>query len=209
MKKALLVVDIQYDFLPGGPLAVPEGDVIIPYVLERMRDGETYELVAASQDWHPPGHGSFASAHPGAEPFGVGELGGLPQVFWPDHCVQKSDGARIEKSTREELVRISGEGRFTLIVKKGQDPEVDSYSAFFDNAKRVDTGLDRALKSYAIGAIDIVGLAFDYCVKSTALDGASLGYETRILMSGTRAIDPGLTEQHVAELQEAGVECVR
>ena len=208
MKRALLVVDIQYDFLPGGPLAVGGGDVIIPFALERMRDEAAYELVVASQDWHPSNHGSFASVQD-TEPFAVGELGGLTQVFWPDHCVQRSDGARIEKQTREELIRIGGEGRHTLIVKKGQDPTVDSYSVFFDNAKRVDTGLDRALRSYEIEAIDIVGLAFDYCVKYTALDGASLGYAVRVLMNGTRAIDPGLTDQHMAELQEAGVECVR
>jgi nicotinamidase/pyrazinamidase len=207
MKRALLVVDIQYDFLPGGALAVKEGESIIPFALDRMRDAAAYDLVVASQDWHPPDHGSFASVQ-GTEPFEIGELAGLSQVFWPDHCVQRTDGARIEKRTREELVDIGAGGRHTLIVKKGQDPEVDSYSVFFDNAKRVDTGLDRALKSYDIEAIDIVGLAFDYCVKYSALDGVSLGYRTRVLMEGTRAIDPSLIEQHQEEMRAAGIECL-
>lgn len=209
MKRALLVVDIQYDFLPGGPLAVPEGDAVIPFALQRMRDGSSYDLVVASQDWHPVNHGSFVSVHQGAEPFQVGELAGLPQVFWPDHCVQRSEGARLEERIRDELAKLSEEGRYALIVKKGQDPEVDSYSAFFDNAKRRDTGLDRALKSYDIEAIDIVGLAFDYCVKFTALDGALLGYQTRILLAGTRAIDSTLVDQHIGELKAAGIDCIR
>lgn len=207
MKRALLVVDIQYDFLPGGPLAVNEGDAIIPFALERMRETASYDLVVASQDWHPSNHGSFASVQ-GTDPFEVGELAGLSQVFWPDHCVQRSDGARIEKHIREELAKIGAVGRHTLIIKKGQDPGVDSYSVFFDNAKRVDTGLDRALKSYDIEAIDIVGLAFDYCVKYSALDGVSLGYRTRVLMAGTRAIDPAQNVQNIKELQAAGVECL-
>ena len=208
MKRALLVVDIQYDFLPGGSLAVPDGDAVIPFALQRMRDHSTYELVVASQDWHPPAHGSFASVQ-GGEPFQMGELAGQAQVLWPDHCVQRTGGARIEEQIRNELTGIAEEGRFSLIVKKGQDHEVDSYSAFFDNAKGYDTGLDRALKSYDIQAIDIVGLAFDYCVKFTALDGAELGYQTRILLAGTRAIDQSLVEQHIGELEAAGIECAR
>ncbi len=207
MKKALLVVDIQHDFLPGGSLAVAEGDAVIPYVSDLMNQKGSYELIVATQDWHPPGHGSFASAHPGAAPFDLGELNGLEQVFWPDHCVQGQDGARIHPDIMQPLISITETGQRTLIIKKGQHPEVDSYSAFFDNARRHDTGLHRALQSYEISALDVVGLAFDYCVKFTALDGASLGYATTVLLQGTRSVDPTTIEATTAELEAAGVRC--
>jgi nicotinamidase/pyrazinamidase len=208
MKKALIIVDMQADFLPGGSLAVAEGDLVIPYIVARMDEAESYELIVASQDWHPPGHGSFASAHPGCKPFDMGELNGLEQVFWPDHCVQGEEGARIHSAIMKSLVSKTETGQRTLIIKKGQHLEVDSYSAFFDNARRNDTGLHRALQSYAISAVDIVGLAFDYCVKHTALDAASLGYATSVLLQGTRPVDPTNTEATKAELEAAGVRCL-
>ena len=208
MKRAVLVTDIQNDFLPGGALAVPQGDAIIPFVRKVMQRTEDYELIVAVQDWHPPDHGSFASQHPGAEPFQMGELAGLPQMLWPDHCVQGTPGVRLEEQIRETLADITRAGAYTMIIQKGQDPRVDSYSAFFDNARRHDTGLDRALKSYGITDVDIVGLAFDYCVRFTALDAASLGYRTRVLMNGTRAIDTEAYDQVVGELEVAGVRCV-
>jgi nicotinamidase/pyrazinamidase len=208
MKRALLVTDIQNDFLPGGALAVEQGDEIIPFVRNVMQRTGDYQLIVAVQDWHPPDHGSFASNHPGAAPFQMGELDGLPQVLWPDHCVQGSPGARLQEQIRETLADITRAGAFSLIIQKGQDPQVDSYSAFFDNARRHDTGLDRALKSYGITDVDIVGLAFDYCVRCTALDAASLGYRTRVLMNGTRAIDAASCDQVVGELEAAGVRCV-
>ncbi len=207
MKRALLVTDIQNDFLPGGTLAVEQGDAILFYVRKVMQRTGDYELVVAVQDWHPPGHGSFASRHAGAEPFRMGELAGLPQMLWPDHCVQGTVGARLEKQIRETLIDITRTGTYSMIIQKGQDPHIDSYSAFYDNARRHDTGLDRALKSYLITDVDIVGLAFDYGVRSTALDAASLGYRTRVLMNGTRAIDMAAYDQVVGELQAAGVHC--
>lgn len=204
MKRALLVVDIQNDFLPSGSLAVEEGDVILPFVAALMKQKNRYELIVATQDWHPPGHGSFASAHPGAKPFEMGELSGLEQVFWPDHCVQGEEGARIHRDILQPLIKITETGQRTMIIKKGQHVEVDSYSAFFDNARRHDTGLHRALQSYEIKEVDIVGLAFDYCVKFTALDAVSLGFETTVLLQGTRSVDPTAAEATISELEAAG-----
>lgn len=207
MKKALLAVDIQYDFLPGGSLAVENGDAIIPFVVDLLQQKGSYELIVATQDWHPPGHGSFASAHPGAKPFDIGELSGIEQVFWPDHCVQGEQGARVETEVRKLLIAVTERGQRTLIIKKGQHVEVDSYSAFFDNARRHDTGLHKALQSYEIEKVEIVGLAFDYCVKFTALDAVSLGYETTVLLEGTRSVDPTTVEATINELTTAGVSC--
>ena len=207
MSRALIMVDIQHDFLPGGSLAVGNGDEIIDYVVSLMKDSGRYELVVATQDWHPAGHGSFASAHPGAHPFDLGELSGVEQVLWPDHCVQGESGARLHATIRKTLIAITENGQRSLIIKKGQHVEVDSYSAFFDNNHAHDTGLHRALQSYDISAVDIVGLAFDFCVKFTALDAASLGYQTSVLLQGTRAVDPAAFAPVKAELEAAGVSC--
>ena len=208
MKQALLLADIQNDFLPGGSLAVPDGDQILGVVEKLLQPGNHYDLIVVIQDWHPEGHGSFASAHPGTDPFQTGELAGLEQVFWPDHCVQQSAGARLDQKIRDTVTSLAKQGQKTLVVKKGQDPEVDSYSGFFDNARRRDTGLSRALLAHGIEKVDIVGLAFDYCVKATALDSASLGFRTRILLDGTRAIDPSQSSHHIEELEKVGVQCV-
>jgi nicotinamidase/pyrazinamidase len=208
MKQALLLADIQNDFLPGGSLAVPDGDQVLGVVEKLLQPGNHYDLIVVIQDWHPEGHGSFASAHPGADPFQTGELAGLEQVFWPDHCVQQSAGARLDEKIRDTVTSLAKRGQKTLVVKKGQDPEVDSYSGFFDNARRRDTGLSRALLAHGIEKVDIVGLAFDYCVKATALDSASLGFRTRILLDGTRAIDPSQSSHHIEELEKAGVQCL-
>ena len=208
MKKALIIVDVQNDFLPGGSLAVGEGDEIIPFVINLMNKEEHYALIVATQDWHPPDHGSFASTHAAAKPFEVGELSGLEQVLWPDHCVQGEEGARIHHEVLQPLIKITETGQRTMIIKKGQHVEVDSYSAFFDNARRHDTGLHRALQSYEIKEVVIVGLAFDYCVKFTALDAASLGYETTVLLQGTRSVDPATAEATIRELEAAGVSCL-
>ena len=207
MSRALIIVDVQYDFLPGGNLAVAESDAIIPVVIDLMTTGGRYDLIIATQDWHPTDHGSFASVHEGAQTFDLGELDGLEQVFWPDHCVQGEDGARLHEAVLEKLVSITESGAKTLIIKKGQNRDVDSYSAFFDNARRNDTGMHKALQSYEIEAVDVVGLAFDYCVKFTALDAASLGYKTRVLLNGTRSVDPTTVESTVGELEAAGVNC--
>ena len=208
MKRALIVVDIQNDFLPGGALAVPEGDSILPFVIDLMRTGVHYDLIVVTQDWHPEGHGSFASSHPGTEPFQLGALSGLPQMLWPDHCIQEMDGARLSAKIEEVLAEIAGKGRQFIIVKKGQDRDLDSYSAFFDNARRRDTGLQSTLAEHGITEVDVVGLAFDYCVKATALDAASLGFQTRVLMQGTRSVEPASEAQVLSELSKAGIVCV-
>lgn len=207
MSRALIIVDVQCDFLPGGNLAVAEGDAIIPVVIDLLTTADRYELIVATQDWHPANHGSFASAHEGVQPFDLGELNGLEQVFWPDHCVQGEQGARLHETVLEKLVAVTENGAKTLIIKKGQNRDVDSYSAFFDNARRNDTGMHKALQAYEIEEIDIVGLAFDYCVKFTALDAASLGYQARVLLNGTRSVDPTTAESTVGELEAAGVSC--
>jgi nicotinamidase/pyrazinamidase len=207
MSRALIIVDVQNDFLPGGALAVADGDAILAFVLRLMREQGRYELIVATQDWHPQGHGSFSSSHPGRQPFELGELDGLAQMLWPDHCIAGSEGARLAEEIRQTLVDITRQGQRSLIIQKGQDPRVDSYSAFFDNARRHDTGLHRALQAYGITEVEVVGLAFDYCVKFTALDSASLGYQTSILLEGTRAVDPASAAQINAELKAAGVVC--
>ena len=207
MKQALIVVDVQNDFLPGGALAVPEGDAILPFVANLIRTGRQYELLVFTKDWHPEGHGSFASAHPGADLFEVAELLGQPQVLWPDHCVQNTSGARLADDIDKALSEAAAAGHKTLIVEKGQSLQVDSYSAFYDNARLYETKLKEALHTYEITELDVVGLAFDYCVKATALDAVSLGFKTRVLMQGTRAVDSASPDQIVAELMAAGVTC--
>lgn len=206
MSRALIIVDIQNDFLSGGALAVPDGEAIISFVVQQMRQAP-YNLVVATQDWHPPDHGSFASSHQDREPFQMAELDGLEQMLWPDHCLAGSDGARLAEEIREVLIEITAQGQKSLIIQKGQDLRVDSYSAFFDNARRHDTGLHRALQAYDVSEVEVVGLAFDYCVKYTALDAASLGYATRVLLEGTRAVEPASSDRIISELSRAGVVC--
>ncbi len=208
MKRALIVVDIQNDFLPGGALAVPEGDAILPFVIKLVRDEQHYDLFVFTQDWHPRGHGSFASSHPGAEPFQLGKLDGESQMLWPDHCIEGTSGAELADKIQEALSDAAQTGRRIHFVKKGMDHNVDSYSGFFDNANRHDTGLRTILDEHDIKEVDIVGLALDYCVKYTALDAASLGFKTRVLLQGTRAVNPSSLTEVLAELLDAGVVCV-
>lgn len=208
MQRALIVADIQNDFLPGGALAVPEGDAVIAGIVDLLQAEGRYDLLVFSQDWHPQGHGSFASVHAGSSPFQLGELDGLPQMLWPDHCIEGTEGARLVVDIETLLPKLKEQGRRIHIVKKGLDRTVDSYSAFFDNARRHDTGLATTLKKQGIKEVDVVGLALDYCVKYTALDAASLGFSTRVLLKACRAIDSSSQEQVVTELNAAGVVCV-
>jgi nicotinamidase/pyrazinamidase len=208
MKRALIIVDVQNDFLPGGPLAVPDGDAILSFVVALVHGGHGYHFLVVTQDWHPSRHGSFASAHAGAQPFTLGELAGLPQMFWPDHCVEETRGAGLAWEIEEVLAQAAAAGTRIFRIKKGMDRSVDSYSAFFDNARRHDTGLRATLLDHGIEEVDIVGLALDYCVKYTALDAASLGFTTRVLLQGSRPVEPTLREQVVAELVDAGVACL-
>jgi nicotinamidase/pyrazinamidase len=176
---ALILVDIQNDFMPGGPLAVPFGDEIIPLVNELQN---SFNLVAATQDWHPQSHKSFASNHPGKKVFETIMLHGLEQVLWPDHCIQGSVGAQIHASIN--INKVEG------IFRKGMDVEIDSYSAFYDNGYKKTTGLAGYLRERKIKKVFICGLAADYCVYYTAKDSLKENFETYIIEDATRAIDP-------------------
>ena len=198
--RTLILVDIQNDFLPGGALAVPRGDEVIPIANELQ---PRFDLVVATQDWHPAGHGSFASSHPGRRPSDLAALGGLPQVLWPDHCVQGSRGA--EFAARLQMNRVEA------IFRKGTDPAIDSYSAFFDNAHRKSTGLGDYLKGRGATEVYVLGLAADYCVKFSALDGRRLGFRMLVVEDGTRGVElqPGDVARAIEQMRAAGVEMVR
>lgn len=195
MERALVLVDLQYDFMPGGALAVPHGDETVP-VAQRLMP--KFATVVATQDWHPPNHGSFAVNHPGRKPYEVIELGGLPQVLWPVHCVQGSHGAELHA----DLDR----SRITEVFRKGTDPEIDSYSGFFDNGHRKSTGLDDWLRRRGITELYVLGLATDYCVKFTTLDACTLGYSVTLVVDGCRGIDlePGDIDRAIDEMRAAG-----
>ncbi|MGZ6124457.1 MAG: bifunctional nicotinamidase/pyrazinamidase [Myxococcales bacterium] len=198
--RALILVDIQNDFLPGGALAVPRGDEVVE-VANRLQP--RFELVAATQDWHPRGHGSFASRYPGKKPGDLAELGGLPQVLWPDHCVQGSEGAAFAPGL--EMNRVEA------IFRKGTDPGIDSYSGFFDNGHRKSTGLGDYLKGRGIDEVYLLGLATDYCVKFTALDARQLGFRVSLVEDGSRGVElrPGDVARAVEDMRAAGVRVVR
>ena len=176
--KALVIVDVQLDFLPGGALAVPNGDEIIPLINELQ---QYVDLVVATQDWHPPGHKSFASAHPGKKPFEMIKLEGLEQVLWPNHCVQGSEGAGFSPDLNMNHVEA--------IFRKGMEIDIDSYSGFYDNGHRKATGMGAYLKGRGITDIWVCGLASDYCVYFTALDGLELGFKTTLIEDASRPID--------------------
>ena len=177
MTRALILVDLQNDFMPGGALGVPEGDLVVP-VANALK--ERFELVVATQDWHPPNHGSFASNHPGAKPGDLGELGGLPQIYWPDHCVQGTHGSWFHRD-----LDLNG----VTLFRKGTDPGIDSYSAIFDNGHRKATGLGDFLRSRGAREAVILGLATDYCVKFTVRDVRELGLEVTVVEDGCRGVD--------------------
>lgn len=193
--KALLLVDIQNDFLPGGALAVPEGDAIVPVV---NRVSRSYPVVAATQDWHPPGHLSFASSHEGRKPFEKLELDGLEQTLWPDHCVWNTEGAAF--------ARDLDAGPVSAIFRKGMDPRVDSYSGFFDNGQRHRTGLAEWLRAHGVDELDIAGLAGEVCVTFTARDAARLGFTVTLLENAVRALDEKVFADCREELVEKGLQ---
>jgi nicotinamidase/pyrazinamidase len=178
MTHALIVIDVQNDFCPGGALAVPEGDTIVPGINALMAD---FAAVILTQDWHPAGHSSFASAHPGKAPMDMTEMPYGPQVLWPDHCVQGSHGAAFHPDLDTD--------RADLIIRKGFDPAIDSYSAFFENDRRTPTGLEGYLKTRGIATVTLVGLATDFCVNYSAVDAARLGFDTHVREDLSRAID--------------------
>lgn len=193
--RALVVVDVQNDFLPGGALEVPEGDQVIPVANELMR---RFELVVASQDWHPAGHLSFAANHPGRAPGEVIDVGGVEQVLWPVHCVQGTAGAAFAPMLES--------ARFTRVFRKGTDPLLDSYSAFYDNGRRRATGLGDYLETRGVDEVLVLGLATDYCVRWTALDARRLGLRTVVVEDGCRGVElqPGDVEAAREEMRAAG-----
>ncbi|MDB5096829.1 MAG: isochorismatase hydrolase [Cyanobacteria bacterium RYN_339] len=194
-KHALILVDIQNDFCPGGALAVREGAAVVGVANRLM---PTYDLVVATQDWHPAAHESFASQH-GKAPGELITLHGLPQVLWPDHCVQGSAGAAFHPDLEVKQIH--------KVFQKGLDSRVDSYSGFFDNGHQHPSGLGDYLLAQGVTDVDVVGLATDYCVKFTALDAARLGFKTRVLAEGCRGVElaPGDVEKAYEELRAAGV----
>ncbi len=194
--KALILVDIQNDFLPTGALPVPKGDEVIAVANQAMGG---YGIVVTTQDWHPANHGSFAASHPGRKPYELIDLNGLPQVLWPVHCVQGTPGAQLAPG-----LNVAG---ITKVFRKGTDPGIDSYSGFFDNGRRKATGLGEWLRAQSVDAVDIMGLATDYCVKSTALDAVSLGFRTSLLLPGCRGVElaAGDCEKAVTAMRAVGV----
>jgi nicotinamidase/pyrazinamidase len=200
MPKALLLIDIQNDFVPGGALAVPNGHEVVA-VANRLIDHfvRNNDLVIATQDWHPPNHVSFVSQNPGKRPGELIDLDGKPQVVWPVHCVQGTRGAEFVDGLNVAAIH--------RIVRKGSDARIDSYSGFFDNHRKKQTELADILRREKIDEIVILGLATDYCVKFTALDARRLGIPTTVILEGCRAINvlPDDERQAVEDMKQAGV----
>jgi nicotinamidase/pyrazinamidase len=197
---AMVIVDVQNDFCPGGALPVPEGDQVIP-VINQLQPH--FDLVVATQDWHPPDHGSFAASHEGRKPGEVIELGGLEQILWPVHCVQHTPGAAFH----EGLDRA----RIAAVFQKGTDPAIDSYSGFFDNGSRKATGLAEYLKERRVTGVWICGLATDYCVKFTALDAVGLGFATHLIEDACRGVNlrPDDVVRAVDEMRSGGARVIQ
>jgi len=196
---ALLIVDVQNDFLPGGALEVPEGDQVIPVINDLQKK---FGTIVASRDWHPADHGSFASNHSGHSPGEIIELNGLQQILWPDHCVQGSNGA--------EFAPQLNQGPIQKVIFKGTDPGVDSYSAFFDNGHRIETGLNKYLQDIGIKTLYIVGLATDVCVLFTVKDALDLGYETYLVTDATKGVNmqPDDTSKALEDMKKHGAKLI-
>jgi len=201
IRTALILVDLQPDFMPGGALAVAEGDLLVEPVRDLVLSGR-FDVVVATQDWHPPHHISFASHHAGKRPFDVIDLYGHEQVLWPDHCVQGTPGAALHPGMPRDWV--------DAIMRKGNDPAVDSYSAFRNNwnrwGDRPPTGLGGYLRERGVTHLVLCGLARDYCVKWTAEDAVEAGFHVQFLWDLTRPVDPASDERVLRELRAKGVE---
>jgi len=196
---ALILVDIQNDFLPGGALAVPSGDQIIP-VVNRLQP--RFDLVVATQDWHPTNHGSFAANHPGRTPGEIITLAGLPQILWPTHCVQETAGAEFAPTLDRKT--------WDRVFVKGTDLNIDSYSGFFDNGHRKATGLAEYLQDRGVTQVYVAGLATDYCVKFTALDAVAQGFQTYLISDACRGVNlqPGDVDRAIDEMKQAGIHII-
>ena len=197
--KTLLLVDLQNDFVPAGALAVNDGHAVVPIANRLM---SAFDLVVATQDWHPPDHGSFASQHPGRSVGDTIELAGLPQILWPDHCIQGTLGA--------DFVAALNTTEIDRVFPKGTDVDYDSYSGFFDTGQRKSTGLHQFLQERQAGPLFVMGLATDYCVKFTVLDALKLGFETFLIVDGCRGVElqPGDVDKALEAMQAAGVSCI-
>ncbi|WP_192551798.1 bifunctional nicotinamidase/pyrazinamidase [Pseudomonas sp. IzPS59] len=195
LRTALLVIDVQNDFIPGGQLAVPEGDRIVPLI---NRLAEQFKQVVIAQDWHPAGHASFASSHPGRQPYDVIQLPYGEQTLWPDHCIQGSRGADFHSGLNLPHAQ--------LIIRKGCNPDIDSYSAFLEADRATTTGLAGYLKERGIDTVYMVGLALDFCVMFSALDARAAGFNTFVVLDACRAIDMnGSLASAIERMQVAGV----
>jgi len=177
---ALVIIDLQNDFMPGGALAVPGGDEIVPLINGLQ---ESFDLVIATQDWHPSGHASFASSHENKKEFEVIKLDGLDQVLWPEHCIQNSEGAEFHPDLNSSKIEA--------ILRKGTDIKIDSYSGFYDNAHLKSTGLAGYLREKKVERIYFAGLAAEYCVYFSIMDAISEGFECILIEDATRALDEG------------------
>lgn len=197
MKRALVVVDVQNDFIPGGALPTRDGGEVVPVINRVMPE---FDVVIATQDWHPAGHGSFASSHPGHEPGDVIDLHGLQQILWPDHCVQGSWGAELHADLDRSPI--------DEIVRKGTDPAIDSYSTFFDNGRRRSTGLEQRLRERGVTDVHVCGLATDYCVLWSVRDAVSLGFRTHVVTDACRGVElqPGDIDRAFEEMRSLGAE---
>jgi nicotinamidase/pyrazinamidase len=197
--RALIIVDVQNDFLPGGALPVPDGDRVIP-IANRLANA--FDLVVATQDWHPNNHASFAANHPGHKPGDVIELNGQPQVLWPVHCVQRTAGAEFAKGLDVSQI--------TRVFQKGTDPAIDSYSGLFDNGHLRSTGLGEFLKERGVGEVYLLGLATDYCVKFTALDAVGAGFGVFLVEDGCRGVElrAGDVKTATKEMRQRGVRII-
>ncbi len=194
----LLIIDVQNDFCPGGALAVADGDAVVP-VINRL--AERFDHVVLTQDWHPAGHSSFATSHPGSAPFGTIEMSYGPQTLWPDHCIQGTLGAAFHRQLAAEKAE--------LVIRKGFRREIDSYSAFFEHDRRTPTGLAGYLRERGLQRIFLVGLATDFCVYYSALDACRLGFPAVVVEAGCRAIDlAGSLEAAWAGMAASGVQRV-
>ena len=195
MTHALIVIDVQNDFCPGGALAVTDGDQIVPGINDLMTQADA---VVLTQDWHPAGHSSFASTHQGHDPYALIQMPYGPQVLWPDHCIQGSTGAAFHADLNTD--------RADMIIRKGYNPAIDSYSAFFENDHQTPTGLEGYLRTRGIKALTMVGLATDFCVNFSAVDAARLGFDVTVRMDLCRAIDlDGSLVAAVEGMRAAGV----
>jgi nicotinamidase/pyrazinamidase len=194
----LLIIDVQNDFCPGGALAVADGDAVVPVV---NRLAERFDHVVLTQDWHPSGHSSFATAHPGSAPFETISMAYGPQTLWPDHCIQGTPGAAFHPKLATE--------RAELVIRKGFRSAIDSYSAFYENDRHTPTGLAGYLRERGLRRIFLAGLATDFCVHYSAMDARRLGFDTVLIEAGCRAIDlAGSLDAAWAAMAEAGVQRV-